>query len=421
MGIFGAMFTGVSGLNAQAQSMGMIADNIANVNTVGFKGTQAKFSTLVTEAATSSSFTPGGVMTRPFQMVDRQGLLQSTGNSTDLAIVGSGFFVTNTASDGSGEYLFSRAGSWNPDANGNLRNTSGAFLRGWPTDTGGVPTVATTVLSNTQSVNVSTLGGAAVATSTVALGANLPAGAATGSSQTVTIQIFDSLGAAHNLPATFTKTATVNQWTLTVGNPTLASTGAASGNTTFASTTVNFNGDGTLGTTVPGTLPNIAISGFTTGASDSSISANIGTANQSDGMTQFASSFTTNFINQNGVPPGSFTGVTVGDTGLVTAQFDNGQTRTIFQLPLVTFSNPNGLQAENGNLYRETSDSGQALINNPGAGGAGGIAAGALEGSTVDLAGEFTNMIITQQAYSANARIITAADEMLDEVVRIAR
>lgn len=421
MGIFGAMFTGVSGLNAQAQAMGMISDNISNVNTIGFKGTQAKFSTLVTEAATSTSFTPGGVVTRPFQMVDRQGLLQSTGNSTDLAIIGAGFFVTNTASDGSGEYLYSRAGSWNPDSTGNLRNTAGAYLRGWPTDATGLPTVATTVLSNTQSVNVSSLGGAAVASSTVALGANLPAGATTGSTQSLSIQIFDSLGGAHNLPVTYTKTAVANQWTMTVGNPTLASSGAVSGTTTFAATTVNFNGDGTIGATVPNPVPTIAISGFTTGAIDSAITMNLGTTGQADGMTQFAAPFTTNFINQNGVPPGNFTGVTIGDTGLVTAQFDNGLTRPIYQLPLMMFSNPNGLQAENGNLYRETSESGPGLLNSPGAGGAGGIAAGALEGSTVDLAGEFTNMIITQQAYSANARIITAADEMLDEVVRIAR
>ena len=421
MGIFGAMFTGVSGLNAQAQTIGMISDNIANVNTVGYKGNQAKFSTLVTEAATSSSYTPGGVITRPFQLIDRQGLLQATGSATDLAIIGAGFFATNTAADGSGEFLYTRAGSFTPDAQGNLRNTSGAFLRGWPTDTAGVPTVAATVLSSTQNVNVSGLGGTAVASSTVGLGANLPAEAATGTAHTVTIQIFDSLGAAHNLPATFTKTATTNQWTLSVGDPTLASTGATSGTTTFASTTVNFNGDGTLGSTVPATLPTIAIAGYTTGASDSAITPNIGTTGQADGMTQFASEFTTNFLNQNGVPPGSFTGLTIGETGLVTAQFDNGQTRPVFQLPLVTFPNPNGLQAESGNLYRETATSGQSLINSPGAGGTGTIAAGALESSTVDLAGEFTNMIITQQAYSANARIITAADEMLDEVVRIAR
>ena len=140
MSIFGAMFSGVSGLRAQSQFLGMISDNISNVNTIGYKGSVARFSTLVTDAASRTTFTPGGVQSNTTQMIDKQGLLQSSTSKGDVSIVGGGFFVVNDASvtpSISSEFLYTRAGSFNPDKDGFLRNVAGYYMMGWPTDAAG--------------------------------------------------------------------------------------------------------------------------------------------------------------------------------------------------------------------------------------------------------------------------------------------
>ena len=175
MSIFGAMFSGVTGLNAQSQALGMIADNIANVNTIGYKGTSAQFFSLVTQAASRTTFTPGGVASSPAQGIDRQGLLQSSVSKTDIAIAGRGFFVVSqSATAGSGQFLFTRAGSFDPDQNGNLVNTAGYFLQGWPLTDGTTLPTNTSTLSSVETVNVANLAGTATPTSTVNLSLNLP-------------------------------------------------------------------------------------------------------------------------------------------------------------------------------------------------------------------------------------------------------
>ena len=151
------------------------------------------------------------------------------------------------------------------------------------------------------------------------------------------------------------------------------------------------------------------------------VALDFGTPGQADGFTQFQGNFTPNFIEQNGKQFGSLSAVNIDDSGITTALFDNGETRDIFQVPVITFNNPNGLQERSGNIYTETTDSGPAVALEPGRGGAGSIAPSALEQSTVDLADEFTRMIVTQRAFSASTRIITTADEMLEELTRIVR
>jgi flagellar hook protein FlgE len=434
MSIFGAMFSGVSGLNAQSQSLGMISDNISNVSTIGYKGAVSRFSTLVTSAASRTTFSPGGVQSNTTQLVDKQGLLQASSSPTDVAIIGKGFFVVNEANaPGLGdEFFYTRAGSFNPDQDGFLVNTSGQFLMGWPTDPTGVPNVGNlTSLSSLQPVSVAGIAGSAVTTTTASLGANLPATAANGTVQNVTVKIFDSLGVEHNLQFTYTKQS-ANVWRLAAQNPTEAQSGTTSGTTAFnggANLDIIFNGNGTLagydvdtdGTVDTGTLPNVAISAWTTGASNSTVAVNMGTQNTADGLTQYANDFTTYFINQNGVRFGTFSGVTIDKDGIVTALFDNGETTAIYKLPLATFSNPNGLSAVSGNLYRESDTSGQVLLNEANTGNAGGVSPNSLESANVDIATEFTNMIITQRAYSASAKIITTADDMIDELIRIKR
>ncbi|MFQ5773254.1 MAG: flagellar hook-basal body complex protein [Kiloniellaceae bacterium] len=853
MSIFGAMFSGVTGLDAQSQALGMIADNISNVNTVGYKATTTRFSTLVTESASRTRFTPGGVQSLPAQGIDRQGLLQSSTSRTDVAIAGRGFFVVNeSAKPGVGnEFLFTRAGSFNPDENGNLINTAGYFLQGWPLTNGTTLPTNTSVLTSVQTVNVSNLAGTASPTTSVDLALNLPstAAAATGggqintkisastlagitdidykafgtlgqvakltydsvlkritldiggqtgvfdvSAQTATtytstgtlagmeitldtnfnyntsvttqtntitetnrtgtdtadftqatnlngiqtmsfnsvvsnndiitvdfdsvsgtltvrdqttgdtgsviigttggngvkdftltggtlagtvvtidtnvfnfttsfnntinastgvrsgastdtngvtissfaigsldaaalrkvdtgikaftltiteaagadgiaisnntgsvfttatitagdvsagattmtinvsdgtdsfdvtfntsgavsagntlvvdvtlneilnkvaaendnlvvaattptissfdandlaaidktaitfnvdakgrvvmesgptgfsvnqsqsdsfatagnrnivltdgtntftvtlnvttpitagsadvavdlleltnsvglgspiaggqfsstVQIFDSLGNAHDLEIQYLKEAT-NQWTITVLDPVLASTGAKSGTVVNATRSIVFNGDGTPQTI---TFPDVRITGWTTGAIDSTVAIKLGTTSKADGVTQFAGEFSISSIDQDGVRFGGFVGVNISETGVVTAVFDNGEQLAIYKLPVAIFANPNGLETVSGNAFRQTDTSGDILLQQANSGGAGTVASSALESSTVDLAEEFTKMITTQRAYSASARIITTADEMLEELIRIRR
>ena len=420
MSIYGAMFAGVSGLAAQSNALGMISDNIANVNTVGYKGTSARFSTLVTMAATDTTHTPGGVLSSPYSYVNRQGLLQGSASGTDLAVAGQGFFVVNESSTpGFGDdFYFTRAGSFNPDQNGNLVNAAGYYLQGYDLRANPSPSPSASTFTGLETVNISNLSGSAAATTGIGLGVNLPSTAAVADSFSVTAQVFDSLGNAHDMDITFTKTAT-NEWSWAASDASLDG-GATSSATASGSGTITFDTDGTPLAFSPA-APSITLTGFTTGASNATISLDLGTIAGTDGLTQFAGDFTISNIDQDGVRFGNYTGITISEDGIVTALFDNGQRQDIYQLPLGMFRNPNGLQARSGNVYLETNDSGNFQLNLAGNGGAGVIAPGALEASTVDLAEEFTKMIITQRAYSANTKVITTADEMLDELIRVKR
>jgi flagellar hook protein FlgE len=444
MSIFGAMESSVSGLRAQSNALGMISDNISNVNTVGFKETRAAFSTLVTQSATKTSFDPGGVRSQPLQQVGKQGLLQSSDSNTDVAVSGNGFFVVNeSANPGVGDnVMFTRAGQFATDKDGNLVNSAGFFLQGWPIDAQGNLPAAQESLNSLQTVNVAGLSGLPRATDSIELGANLPATDPIGQNRSMTVQIFDSLGTAHNLDFTYTKTA-ANEWDVTVDQPVLSSdpTGPASGQfddgsgnlTNQIQGTITFASDGSVNTITTTTagydITNLQIdysdpgAGNATGATTTTVATDLGNpgANEFDALTQFDSGFAVSKINQNGLRFGNFTGVNIDDEGIVTAIFDNGRRRDLFKLPVATFNNPNQLEARSGNAYLRTNESGEVLLNEAGVGGAGAIAPSSLEGSTVDLATEFTDMITTQRAYSAATRVITTSDEMLQELTQTAR
>lgn len=419
MSIYGAMFAGVSGLAAQSNSLSMISDNIANVNTIGYKGVSARFSTLVTQAATETTHTPGGVSSSPYSFIDRQGLLQGSASGTDLAVAGQGFFVVNeAATPGFGDdFYFTRAGSFNPDQNGNLVNTAGYYLQGYDLRVT-TPQPSSSTFTGLTTVNVANLSGSAAATTNIALGVNLPSTAAVTDAFSVTAQVFDSLGNAHDMDVTFTK-AGVNSWTWAAQNPTLDGGATSSGNAS-GNGTITFATDGTPSAFTPA-APSITLTGFTTGAGNATITLDIGTVGATNGLTQFAGNFTISNIDQDGVRFGNYTGTTISEEGIVTALFDNGQRLDIYQMPLGMFRNPNGLESRTGNVYLETNRSGNFQLNLAGNGGAGEIAPAALESSTVDLAEEFTKMIITQRAYSANTKVITTADDMLEELIRVKR
>lgn len=424
MSLYGAMFSGVSGLNAQSQALGMISDNISNVNTVGYKTSHASFSTLVTRQ-TGDNYAPGGVRSSPVFGIDRQGLLQASANSTDLAISGQGFFVlteqdTPTASD---TRFYSRAGQYSADSEGYLRSPTGFYLQGWRTDLSGTPTAAnTSLLTSLESIRVNSVSGSASPTSTVDLGLNLPASAAIAANQATNVTVFDSLGVSHTVTLTWTKTA-ANSWTVVATAPdaTTIDEGAVGAGAGY-SVNVVFNGDGTPATfDGAATPPALALGGWSSGANNSVISLNMGTQNVANGVTQFSSTYSVGFINQDGTQFGNFFGVKVDEDGIVTALFDNGETQNIYKIPVATFPNPNGLGTRTGTAFTQSEKSGGFFLRSAGEANAGTFAPSSLESSTSDLAEEFTNLIITQRAYAASTRVITTADEMLDELIRIKR
>lgn len=430
MSLYGAMFSGVSGLNAQSQALGMISDNISNVNTIGYKTAHASFSTLVTRQ-TGNTYAPGGVRSAPVYSIDRQGLLQASASNTDLAISGQGFFVMTEGSApiASDTRFYSRAGQFAADASGFLKSPSGFFLQGWRTDLAGVPTAAnTSVLSSLEAIRVNSVSGSASPTTSVDIGLNLPASAtlpasaANGSIQTTNFTVFDSLGVSNTVTLTWTKTA-ANAWTVTAAAPTAGSVEEGTvGSAVPYSVNVVFNGDGTPATfDGAATPPVLALGTWGSGANDSLITMNLGTQNVADGITQFSSTYSVSFIDQDGTQFGNFFGVNVDEDGIVTALFDNGETQKIYKIPIATFPNPNGLDTRTGTSFTQSERSGDFFLRSAGEANAGTIAPSALEASTADLAEEFTSLIITQRAYAASTKIIQTADEMLDELIRIKR
>ncbi len=432
MSLYGALFTGVSSLAANGRALGVSSNNIANVNTVGYKASVAQFETMLSRDTPAGDFSTGGVRAHAQARVNIQGLNQPTDSDTDLAISGQGFFVVNRTPNptaDNGGLLYTRAGSFTPDDEGNLRNVQGYYLMGWQLDGMGNLMAGT---SNLVPVNLGDLTGTAEATSRVSLRANLRAstnavtgyttggmasGATVPSFQT-SIELYDSQGGLQPMRVAFVKTA-ANSWEYEViydGDPNNIG-GAA--NNPVGTGTMTFDSNGVLLT--PTTPPNITVPWApASGLLPQTFALNFGVPGEARGVTQ-AESASVATTSSDGAAFGRVAGVNVNEDGFVTAIFDNGVERQVYKLPLAVFPNPNGLTALNQNVYRVSEESGPAALREAKVGGAGAIAARNLEASTVDLAKEFTDMITTQRAYSAATRIITTADTMLQEVLAIKR
>ncbi len=459
MSIFGALFAGVTGLSSNATALSVISDNIANVNTVGYKRNTANFSTLVTGGGVADQFSPGGVRAGTGIAINQQGLLQNSTSSTDIAISGAGFFAVspNTSSTGAlDEILFTRAGSFRTDQNGNLRNAAGYFLQGFPVQPDGTVNFNPSDLTLLETVNIDSLGGTAEATTLISPNANLQSSLPISSQEATyaagvsgtnmasgnvtpdfqrSVQFFDSLGGLRTLTMSFLKSSTPNQWhtELHVEPASDVVTGAGLVDGQVAVGTLAFTSDGQIDlATTSAALSNFNFlaSGATPGAgqvafapalgvSAQAIGMDLGSPTSSGGFTQFDSPSILISSTANGAVFGNLSGVEIDQDGFVTALFDNGVRRQVYQLPVATFVNPNGLNAVEGNAYGITSDSGPINLRAAGTAGAGLIAPSALEASTVDIAEEFTGLITIQRAYSANTRVVTTADELLEELIRI--
>lgn len=437
MSIYTALRAGVSGLTANSSALAVISDNIANVNTVGYKRSGVDFSALVNAQNSDTTYNAGGVLPLTRQQISLQGSLEQSRSTTDLAISGDGFFIVspnNQQLSNGGSVLFTRAGSFTIDAEGYMVNAQGLFLQGWPVGSDGSVSSSPTSLSAIEPINIAGVGGLAEASENVAINANLnsdqtayagPPAYAGGDMADGTItphfesslEVYDSLGAPRTIAFGFLKTGP-NTWQVEAyARPNSNITGGAGTGGLLAGGTLTFNTDGTVAN-VTGTIGatfNIPWAA-STGAASQPIALDLRT-----GMNQNAKSFGVTSVTVDGVPPGDLVGLILEGDGMLTAQFSNGRARALYQIPLATFLNPNGLAPDQGGAFRTTLESGLYNINAANAGGAGRLVSGALEASNVDLAAEFTNLITTQRAYSAASRIITTADQMLEELLMIKR
>jgi flagellar hook protein FlgE len=477
MSLTSAMQSGVAGLVANSVALQTISNNIANVNTVGYKQGSTDFESLVTDAGDGTG-NAGGVMATTQNLIDQQGQLTQTSSGLDLAISGNGFFVTtsNAASvSPTDPAFFTRAGSFTVNSQGYLVNSAGLVLQGWLADSNGNITSNPSNLTSLQPINVSQVGGAVEPTTSIGINANIDSAqpvsaAATAAGQTppaagaysattnsmamyeannatgvqpdfsIQLQVTDSQGGQHTVNLDLLKSSTPNQWYAELvavpASDVVTGSGLADGQ--IATGTIAFNSTGQIDTanTTLFSMSNPTISigasnaaapgpGQVNWASSLGLAAqNVkldlnGSGGSTGGITQLDNTSVTQSITNNGTQFGNLTNVEINASGIVTAVFSNGVTRPIAQVAIATFPNADGLTPVNGDAYQVSQSSGTYTLEQPGSGGAGEIDPSTLEASTVDLSSQLTDLITSQSAYSASSKIITTANQMMQDLLNI--
>ena len=433
MTISSSLNAGVAGLQSNATRLAAISDNIANSSTYGYKRVSTDFHSMVISSS-GGTYSAGGVRATTSRLIDQSGSLVSTSNATDLAVRGRGMLPVAQATDiqvDNGDTLMhlTTTGSFRTDAEGYLVSESGLVLLGWPAQPdGSIPNFPRDTADGLEPVQINVNQFSGEPTTQMALGVNLPAtdtdAGSSGDLQNLAIEYFDNLGTSESINITFSPTVPAtgssNEWTMTL-------TDSASGGAVIGEYTLSFNDSRTAG----GTLASVATtSGGTYDAATGTIivsvdggpiEIDIGMLGDSDGLTQLSDSFAPVSISKDGSPVGNMTNVEVDANGYVTAFFDTGINRTIYQVPLVDLPNPNGMVALDQQTYLPSPESGSFFLWDASDGPTGDIVSYAREESAVDVAGELTAMIQTQRAYSSNAKVIQTVDEMLQETTNIKR
>lgn len=389
-----SLFSGISGLRAHQTMLDVTGNNIANVNTVGFKSSSTQFQDTLSQVLSNAGAAQNGVGgTNPAQVGlgvrvagittnFTQGAAQLTNNSTDMMISGDGFFVVNKG----GQEYYSRAGAFTRDATGQLVTPDGGLVQGW-TAVNGVIDV-NSPLTDLRLTNAATM--AAKATTATSFEGNLPSDAAVGSTPlNKQITVYDSLGNARQVSLTFTKLAA--GWSVS----------GTDGTSNLASTPLAFDAAGKMTTAMPLALGAVAVDLST--------------------ITGMAGLDTVKSKTQDGQQAGTLQSFTLNADGTLMGAFSNGMKQIVGQLSLATFNNPVGLEKAGASLYRTTVNSGAAQVGTAGSGGRGTLIGGSLEMSNVDLSAEFTNLIVAQRGFQANSRVITTSDEVLQELVNLKR
>jgi len=406
--------TALSALTADETAINVVGNNLANLNTPGFKDTVVSFSDLVTQsygAGNGESQVGGGVASPVTLNQFSQGAIQATGGPLDAAIQGDGFFIVQ-GQQGATEYT--RGGNFQVNSSGTLETSTGEAVQGW-TAAGGVlvtsgPTGNITVPTGTLTAPIAT-----TATS-VSMNLNSTATAANGTFST-SVTVDDSLGTSHVVTYTFTPTGTPNQWnysaTLPAGDATTV---------TPATGTLTFDSNGNLISPLPtDPQPVITATGMTDGASDMNITWNLynGPTGTTPTITQYAQTSATSAVTQNGQASANLSSVSLGNGGQVIALYSNGQQVVVGQMAMASIRNPDSLIGAGDNNYLASGSTALPAIGLPGTGGRGTVLGQSVESSTVDMATEFTNLIVFQRSYEANAHVVTTVDQMSQDTIAL--
>jgi len=407
---------GLSGLNAAAKNLDIVGNNVANANTVGFKGAEGQFSDIFAAAGAGSGRTAVGIGTQLSRVsqVFTQGNVTVSSNPLDMAINGNGFFRLSD----NGTISYSRNGQFSLDRNGYIVNAGGGRLTGYTAGAGGA--LATSAPTDIQIVQSDI---APRTTTSVSAGVNLDSRKAINAAtfniadsttydSATSLSVYDSLGNAHAVSLYFTKSA-ANVWDAYAGADGVP-VGFVPPAAPVAIGTITFDGATGLIDTTATTLPFAISVPVTTGATDP-MPINV----DFTGTTQFGSAFGVNALNQDGYGSGRLGGYNISADGVIQGRYSNGQTQTLAQVVAANFTNPGGLQSTGANGWGETIGSGPALVGVPGTGSLGSIQSGALEDSNVDLTAELVKMIMAQRVYQSNAQSIKTQDAVLQTLVNM--
>ena len=403
----------LSGLTAASQALAVISNNLANLNTVGFKESRASFTDLFYQAfGTNGANDPiqvgEGVALGSVTPTFTGGNLEGTGVPSDVAITGNGLFVTEK----NGVSQYTRAGNFTVDSQGQLTTQDGQLVMGYPAVNGVIsPSQTLAPLMINQGQLIPGAPTTALQTQTI-----LDASSAVGTSFSTPVTVFDSLGTSHVLTYQFTKTGS-NAWGYQLTLP-AADTGGTGAPTVVTTGNLTFNPDGTLATPAA-PVTGIAIAGLADGAANMTMTWNLQDAGGNSLLTQSAAPSATANTFQNGYGSGTLSDYSINSDGTIEGSFTNNQTLALGQIVLANFANPQGLLRVGQNSFQTTLSSGAPAIGTAGSGGRGTLTGGSLEQSNVDIATEFSNMIITQRGYQANARVVTTFDQLTQDTINM--
>lgn len=448
MSLSSGLNAGVAGLSVNSTRLAVISDNIANSNTNGYRRTDVDFSSLVT-ASNGGKFTAGGVNVSTFRDVATSGALITSSSSTDIAVSGSGLLPVTPLSavelpGTQRPFQMVATGSFRQNEDGFLITPGELALQGWPTDSNGnlVDTISRDSPSSLEPVRLSAFLTAADATTRVELGVNLPAdetsAGATGDAIQSPIDYFDAIGVRHQMNIVYTPVVPAaglppsNSWQIEffdsattapgllasfdlVFDGSRASPGSLISATAGAANPADPNGAGTTA------VFDTASGALTINVVDGPIDIQLDSSSSGAGLSQLAAPFTPNGLSKNGAPAGNLQGLEIDSNGILAGVYDTGQRRALYQVPLGAVPNPNGLKALDNQAFEISPNSGDVFFFDAGDGPAGEISGFALQQSTVDVAEELTDMIVTQRAFSSNATVIRTVDEMLQETTSLKR
>ena len=414
--MFPGFSSALSALSADSNAIDVSGNNLANLNTPGFKASSVEFSDLMAQSLGAAQ-NPAqiGMGVAPIQTRSNyiQGGITTTNGPTDAAIEGNGFFVVK---DASGQTLYTRDGAFQVDSSGTLVTATGEKVQGW-TAVNGVVNPNGPVSNLTVPLDTLLAG---TPTTTMTVKVNLDAGAPTtgsGSTFSAPIQVYDSLGASHVVTVNFTKTDT-NAWSYTVTVP--AADLSSGGNTTLAQGNLTFDGSGNLTSPSSGSGPqSIAIQGLSDGANDMTVNWNLFDASGNSNITQLSETSSLEGTSQDGAAAGQITDVSLQNGGALVATYSGGQQVTIGQLAMAAIQNPNTLLSVGDNNLKASAATAPPAIGAANSGGRGQILGGSLEGSTADMATEFTNLLTYERSYQAASRVITTGDTMLQTAINL--